>query len=73
MRDNIFEGKKLLLKWWKSDVGCFRDGVSANEVWVRMLGFSLHLWGIEFFKRFGDACVGLMAMDEETEERRHLQ
>ena len=61
------------MEWWRPGVGCFREGACVGEVWVRVLGLPMHLWGKEFFKRLGDACEGFVSMDEEVEERCHLK
>ena len=52
----FFKGKSLKLDWWSPEVGCFKEGASAKEIWVRMIGLSVHLWRKDFFKRVGDAC-----------------
>lgn len=44
----------------------------VKEVWVRVLGLPLHLWGEEFFKKLRDACGGFLATDKEMRERRIL-
>ena len=67
----FFKGKSLKLDWWSPEVGCFKEGASAKEIWVRMIGLSVHLWRKDFFKRVGDACGGFVAVD--TVERYHLQ
>lgn len=33
----------------------------------------MHLWGMEFFKRVGDACGGFVVVDVKAVEKRHLQ
>lgn len=60
------------MDWWEPDVGCFIEGAFVGEVWVRVRGLPMHLWGKEFFKRVGDACGGFVVVDMETEERRYL-
>ena len=42
-------------------------------MWVRIMGLPLHLWGMNFFKRLGDACGRFVSVDEDTMERRNLQ
>ncbi|KAL6343135.1 hypothetical protein AAG906_019678 [Vitis piasezkii] len=40
-----FNGKSLLLKWWNPSMGCLMEARDVREVWVRVLGLVLHLWG----------------------------
>ena len=40
---------------WEPNVGCLREGTCIGDVWVRLLGLLVNLWGKEFFKRVGDA------------------
>ncbi|RVW15130.1 hypothetical protein CK203_083331 [Vitis vinifera] len=54
--------------------GCLEgDNEDARQVWVRILGLPLHLWGRSLFKQFGDSCGRYVAMDENTTERRNLK
>ncbi|RVX19710.1 hypothetical protein CK203_005039 [Vitis vinifera] len=53
--------------WGLKGVGCFREGACVGEVWVRVLGLPMHLWGKEFFKRLGDACEGLFQWTRRDE------
>ena len=39
-----FENKPLLLDRWALEIGCFRSGDHAKEVWMRVIGLPLHLW-----------------------------
>ena len=55
------------------EVGCLRKGGSLKELWVRVLGLPLHLWGREVFKKLGDCCGGFVAMGEDTVLLSHLQ
>ena len=52
-----FENKLLLLNRWVPEVGCFRSGFHAKEMWVRLLGLPLHLWSKELFKLVGDEVI----------------
>ena len=63
-----FDGKKLHLDWWSPEVDCFKEGVFANKIWVRVIGLLVHLWGKDFFKREGDACGGFVAVDVDARE-----
>ena len=67
----LFEGRKLQLEWLRPYVGCFREGACLNEVWARVLGLPMHLWGKDFFKRLDDACGGFIMVNMEIEERCH--
>ena len=62
----------MQLDWWRPDVGCLRVEDCVKEVWVRVLGLPLHLWGEGFFKKLRDACGGFLATDKEMRERRIL-
>ena len=68
-----FKGKYLLLDWWNPSVGCLSKDRKSREVWVRIFGLPLHLWGMSFFKSLGDACGRFVSVDEDTKERRNLQ
>ena len=68
-----FKGMVLHLDRWTPEVGCCRKGEHAKEVWVRVVGLPLHLWGPEVLKKIGDSCGGFVAVDEDTAHLRHLQ
>ena len=38
----------------------------GKEVWVRVVGLSVHLWSRNVLKKTGDECGGFIAMDEDT-------
>ncbi|RVW20109.1 hypothetical protein CK203_111553 [Vitis vinifera] len=61
-----FKCKCLLLDWWKPSVGCLIEDGKSREVWVRIPGLPLHIWGMSFFKSLGDACGRFMSVDEDT-------
>ncbi|KAL6343112.1 hypothetical protein AAG906_018950 [Vitis piasezkii] len=63
----------LLLKWWNPSMGCLMEARDVREVWVRVLGLLLHLWGKGLFKRLGEACESLVAIDEDMAECRNSQ
>ncbi|KAL6338771.1 hypothetical protein AAG906_023921 [Vitis piasezkii] len=63
------EGKRLTLDWWSPKVGCLKEGALVKETWVRVLGLPLHLRGMEFFKRVGDACGGFVGVEVPTAEK----
>ena len=63
-----FKCKCLLLDWWKPSVGCLIEDRKSREVWVRIPGLPLHIWGMSFFKSLGDACGRFMSVDEDTME-----
>ncbi|RVW30578.1 hypothetical protein CK203_086079 [Vitis vinifera] len=58
--------REFLLQKWGPEVGCFRNGSHAKEVWVKVVGLPLHLWSREVFKSIGESCGGFIAFDEET-------
>ena len=37
-----------------------------EEVWIRVVGLSLHLWSQELLKMIGDNCEGYMAINKGT-------
>ncbi|RVW99755.1 hypothetical protein CK203_029302 [Vitis vinifera] len=61
-----FKERGFLLQRWRLEVGCFWNEIHAKEVWVRIVGISLHLWSREVFKRIGETCGGFIAIDEKT-------
>ncbi|RVW91843.1 hypothetical protein CK203_030132 [Vitis vinifera] len=67
-----FKGKCLLLDWWNPSVGCLIEDRKSQEVWVRILGLPLHLWGMSFFKNLGETCDRFVGVDEDTVERQNL-
>ena len=46
--------------------GCFRQGTSIKEAWVRVVGLPLHMWSREVFKKIGNGCRAFIAVDEDT-------
>ena len=50
-----------------------KERASAKEIWVRVIGLPMHLWGKDFFKRVDDACKGSVVVDVDIVERCHLQ
>ena len=56
----------LRLARWTPSVGCLGKGGCAKEMWVRVLGFPLHLWSRVVFKKIGDECGGFVVVDEDT-------
>ncbi|RVW71513.1 hypothetical protein CK203_047959 [Vitis vinifera] len=72
--EKSFRGRSFHLEKWKPSVGCLKeDNGDTRLVWVKILGFPLHLWGRSLFKRFGDSCGRFVAVDENTTERRNLK
>ena len=63
----------IILDRWNPEVGCLCKDSIANEVWVRVVGFPLHLWSTEVFKRIGDGCGGFVAVDEDFVSSSELQ
>ena len=61
-----FKNRDFLLQRWGLEVGCTWKESLAKEVWVRVVGLSLHLWSREVFKRIGECCGGFVVVDEET-------
>ncbi|RVX23248.1 hypothetical protein CK203_000494 [Vitis vinifera] len=66
-------GSVLVLERWHPEVGCFSNGVFANEAWVRVVGLPLHLWNRKVFKLIGDGCGGFIAVDNKTDSMAELQ
>lgn len=54
-------------------LAALEKGVCVGEVWVRVLGLPVHLWGKDFFTRLSDADRDFVAVDEEKTERRHMK
>lgn len=48
--------RMLHLVRWTPKVGCLGKGGHAEEMWVRVLGFLLHLWSWVVFKKILDEC-----------------
>lgn len=69
----MFKEKPLHLKKWGPEAGRLRKGVHAKEVWVTVVGLSLHLWSREVFKKLGNCCGVFVAMDEDTAHFSQLQ
>ena len=65
--------KVLHLVRWTPKVGCLLEGGSPKEVWVRVLGLPLHLWGREVLQKIGDGCGGFVALDDDIAMLSHLQ
>ena len=59
-----FKDKVLQLERWSEEAGCLQVGSQAKEVWVRVVGISLHCWNEDMFKRIGDYCGGFVEVDE---------
>ncbi|RVX01710.1 hypothetical protein CK203_024397 [Vitis vinifera] len=58
--------KHFQLERWGPEAGCFRHGVHKNLCWVRAVGLPLNFWNQEVFRKLGDSCGGLVAVDEDT-------
>ena len=67
-----FKENFLHLERWHPEVGCLHKGGSLKELWVRVLGLPLHLWGWDVFKKLGGCCGGFFTMDEDTALLSHL-
>ena len=64
----VLEGVKekvLHLVRWTSETGRLGKGGRAKEMWVRVLGFSLHLWSRVMFKKIWDECGGFVAVNKD--------
>ena len=46
-----------------------KERASAKEIWVRVIGLPMHLWGKDFLKRVGDSYGGFVVVDVDTVER----
>ena len=68
-----FKENFLHLERWYPEVGCLRKEGSLKELWVRVLGLPLHLWGQEVFKKLRDHCEGCVTVDEDIALSSHLQ
>ena len=66
-------GLKENASCWNPSVGCLIEDRKSREVWVRILGLPLHLWGMSLCKNLGEACGRFVGVDEDTVERRNLQ
>ncbi|WJZ99794.1 hypothetical protein VitviT2T_018210 [Vitis vinifera] len=67
-----FKGKCLILDWWNPSIGCLIEDRKSLEVWVRILGLPLHIWGMSFFKNLGEACGRFVGVDKDTVECQNL-
>ena len=65
-------GGVMQLEWWTSYSGCNGVRDQENEVWIRVVGFPLHLWTGEMLKKVGDNCGGFVALDEGTTSKTDL-
>ncbi|RVX21574.1 hypothetical protein CK203_002339 [Vitis vinifera] len=66
-------GQTFQLERWGPEAGCFRHGVHTNLCWVRAVGLPLNFWNREVFRKLGDSCGGLVAVDEDTTNFSQLQ
>lgn len=53
-----YGGKILYPERWYPEIGCFKSGACAKEVWVRIVG---------------DVCWGFVAVDKDIALRRNMQ
>ena len=60
-----FGGFSISLKKWSQEDGCSRLNNVEKEVWVRLIGLTVHLWTLKTLKRIGDGVGGFLVMDEE--------
>ena len=67
------QDKHFQLERWGLEAGCFRHGVHKNLCWVRAVGLPLNFWNQEVFRKLGDSCGGLVAVDEDTTNFSQLQ
>ena len=70
---DFYKGKPFLLDRWSPLTGCFREGVQARKVCVRIIGLPLFLWDRDFFKQVGAACGGFLWVDEEIAEGKDFE
>lgn len=68
VQDKLFQ-----LERWGPEAGCFRHGVHSNLCWVRVVGLPLNFWNQEVFRKLGDSCGGLVAVDKDTTNFSQLQ
>ena len=61
----MVQGGKFWHSKWSLEVGCLKE-VQMDEIWVKILGLPFFfLWDKGFFKQFGDACGGFVAVGED--------
>ena len=46
---------------------------SVQEVWIKVVGLSLHLWKPEILRKLSDACGGFVALDKNTEMKTEVK
>ncbi|RVW59532.1 hypothetical protein CK203_104799 [Vitis vinifera] len=68
-----FKESTLHLDRWDPKVGCSQNGERAESVWVRVVGLPLHFWSQEAFRKIGDCCGGLVAVDVNTANFKELR
>ena len=68
-----FGDKVFHLERWGPEVGCSRAGVHVNHCWVRVVGFPLHFWNWEVFRKLGDSCGGFIVVNDEATNFVQLQ
>ncbi|KAL6312002.1 hypothetical protein AAG906_040322 [Vitis piasezkii] len=69
--EDVIEAERVLhsgVKWFKGK--CLI--LDCLEVWVRILGLPLHIWGMSFFKNLGEACGRFVGVDKDTVECQNL-
>ena len=68
-----FKESILHLDRWDPKVGCSQNGERAESVWVRVVGLPLHFLSQEAFRKIGDCCGGLVAVDVNTANFKELR
>ena len=68
-----FKESFLHLERWDPKVGCSQNGEQVKEVWVKVVGMSLHFWSREVFRKIGECCGGFVVVDEDTAAFKELQ
>ena len=57
-------GNLLHLRKWGHDIGYLSHGDLEEKAWLRVVGLPVHLCSRKVLKKIGDACGGLLAVDE---------
>ena len=66
-------GLQMGLERWSPKFGCSTEGEARNEAWVRILGLLISLWVPTILRRVGEACVGFLGIDPQTERMEELK
>ncbi|KAG5576281.1 hypothetical protein H5410_056415 [Solanum commersonii] len=73
MGDGRRQWSRLKLQWLSPTIGTFPITHEFEWLWIRVLGFPLHLWSRPIMKEIGDRCGGWIETEEETDLKNHLR